>query len=319
MEIGGNDPGELARMGALLKVQGLLGSAPAVSLSEARDRYDALGRFFSADEPSLPSERTFYVSGPHGPVRCYLYPAQGAASAPALVYFHGGGFCLGEAAGWHGLMRRLARSASMTVVSVDYPLAPEQPFPIAFEQAVAAVRFVHREGSRFGIDPQRVAVGGDSAGANLALGAACALRDSKINCLRMVLLFYGVYSSDIDSSAWHEFGGVASGLPRDAMAWFWETYRPRSDREADWRATPLLAAMNDLPYVYMNVGTLDPLQDDAVALSSKLANAGTDHRLDFASGMNHGFIRFACIPGTARLALDVAAAELRARMRTHAR
>jgi acetyl esterase len=315
VKIGLEDPGESARMGALLKARGLLGPAMhTVSLQEARERYDALGRFFSADEPALPSERSFYASGPHGPIRCFLYPAEGAGSAPALIYFHGGGFCLGEAAGWHGLMRRLARSARVSIVNVDYPLAPEHSFPIAFEQAVAAVRFVYREGPRYGIDPHRLAVGGDSAGANLALGAACALRDSKVNCLRIALLFYGAYSNDIDSPAWNEFGGIGSGLPRETMGWFWRTYRPDSPLETDWRATPMAAAMNDLPYVYMNVGTHDPLQDDAVALCTRLAEAGTDHRLDFVSGMNHGFIRFAFMPGTARLALDVAAAELRARL-----
>ena len=158
---------------------------------------------------------------------------------PLLVFAHGGGFMQGSLPSWDHLLRDLVRQSGVAALSVDYQLSPEAKFPVAYEEMVAMTRLAAREGAGFGIDPTRLAVGGNSAGGNLALATALAMRDAGEKALKFQLLIYGVYSTDSDSPSWQRFGQGA-GLSQTQMRWIWETYlrKPGAAEGLACRADP---------------------------------------------------------------------------------
>jgi acetyl esterase len=172
----------------------------------------------------------------------------------------------------------------------------------------AMIRLLAREGGGLGIDPARLAAGGDSAGANLALAAALALREAGETALKFLLLIYGVYSRDSDSPSWQRFG-QGPGLSQTQMRWIWQTYLEHAGQAADWRAAPILAPLAGLPPAHLVVGRRDPLLDDSRNLKARLDAAGVPATLAIIDGLNHGFIRYGRLVARARRTLtDCAAA-----------
>ncbi len=304
------DP-ELTAAGQLLQSRGLVApDRTKAPLSEVRAAQDRIGAFLGEGSAPLKEERDLSLPGPHGQVPCRLYLPDDAARPPLLVYAHGGGFMQGSLASWDAMLRELVRQSGVAALSVDYKLSPEHRFPKAFEEMVAVARLAAREGAGLGIDPARLAVGGDSAGANLALAAALALRDEGVRALRFMLLIYGVYSADSESPSWQRFGQGA-GLSQTQMRWIWETYLERAEQQQDWRAVPILGQLGQLPPARLIVGGLDPLQDDSRRLAAALKEAGVPCELEVYDGINHGFIRYGRLIATARRALGDCAAALR--------
>jgi acetyl esterase len=311
------DP-ELLAAGALLQRQGLVApDRTKAPLSEVRAAQDRIGAFLGEGSVPLKDERDLSLPGPHGQVPCRLYLPDGVARPPLLVYAHGGGFMQGSLPSWDAMLRELVRQSGAAALSVDYKLSPEHRFPKAFEEMVAVSRLAAREGAGFGIDPDRLALGGDSAGANLALAAALALRDEGIRAVRQMLLIYGVYSTDSESGSWHRFGRGA-GLSQTQMRWIWETYLETPAQMSDWRAAPALGKLEGLPPAHLIVGGLDPLLDDSRRLAAALEAAGVPQRLTVYDGINHGFIRYGRLIATSRRALGDCAAALRAGLATTA-
>src|SRR5205823_15048600 len=157
-------------------------------LSEVRAAVDRIGAFLGEGSIPLQRERDLSLPGPQGQVPCRLYLPDNAERPPLMIYAHGGGFMQGSLPSWDAMLRELVRESGVAALSVDYRLSPEHRFPVAFDEMVAMVRLVAREGSGFGIDPTRLAVGGDSAGANLVLASAVALRDAGERTLAFMLL-----------------------------------------------------------------------------------------------------------------------------------
>ena len=294
------DP-ELKAAGELLKAKGLVALSPATSpIAEARASLSRISVFLNQGSVPLERERNITIAGPHGPIPCRLYLPDGVSRPPLIVYAHGGSFCLGDLDGWDGALRELVRASSVAVLHVDYRLAPEHRFPAAADDMLSVIRAMATSGADFGIDPTRLAVGGDSAGANLALGAALALRDMGGSPLKFLLLTYGAYDTDADSPSWHEFGTGAYGLNRAQLPWIWSTYLASETQKSDFRVAPLRANMRGLPPALLTIGTLDPLQDDNHRLLAKLTHAGVPARLILAEGLNHGFIRYGRLIGKVR-------------------
>ena len=304
------DP-ELLAAGALLQRNGLVApDRTQAPLSEVRAAQDRIGAFLGEGSIPLRHERDLTLPGPHGQVPCRLYLPDDAERPPLLVYAHGGGFMQGSLPSWDAMLRELVRQSGVAALSVDYKLSPEHRFPKAFEEMVAVTRLAAREGAGLGIDPTRLAVGGDSAGGNLALAAALALRDEGLSALRFMLLIYGVYSADSESPSWQRFGKGA-GLSQTQMRWIWETYLENPAQQSDWRATPILGNLKELPPAHLIVGSLDPLLDDSHRLAAALKAAGVPHTLNVYDGINHGFIRYGRLIATSRRALGDCAAALR--------
>ena len=304
------DP-ELVAAGKLLQSRGLVApDRTQAPLSEVRAAVDRIGAFLGEGSVPLARERDLALPGPHGQVPCQLYLPDGTERPPLLIYAHGGGFMQGSLPSWDAMLRELVRGSGVAALSVDYRLAPEHHFPVAFEEMVAMIRLAAREGAGLGIDPRRLAVGGDSAGANLALAAALALRDAGERALGFMLLIYGCYSTDTESASWQRFGRGA-GLSQTQMRWIWETYLERPEQQSDWRAAPLLAGLADMPPAHLIVGSLDPLLDDSHALAARLKEAGVPCELTVYEGINHGFIRYGRLIATSRRAVGDCAGALR--------
>jgi len=304
------DP-ELVAAGQLLQSHGLVApDRTQAPLSEVRAAVDRIGEFLGEGSVPLQREQNLSLPGPHGQVPCRLYLPDTAARPPLIIYAHGGGFMQGSLPSWDAMLRELVRHSGVAALSVDYRLSPEHRFPVAFEETVAMVRLAAREGSDFGIDPTRLAVGGDSAGANLALAAALALRDAGERALGFMLLIYGCFSTDTESPSWQRFGRGA-GLSQTQMRWIWETYLERSEQQKDWRAAPILADLTGLPPAHLVVGSLDPLLDDSRRLAACLKDAGVLSELKVYEGLNHGFVRYGRLVSAARGAVGDCAAALR--------
>jgi acetyl esterase len=305
------DP-ELVAAGQLLQSKGLVAPDRTVaSLAEVRAAQDRIGAFLGEDSVRLQREEDLSLPGPHGQVPCRLYMPDGVEHPALLVYAHGGGFMQGSIPSWDHFLRDLARQSGVAVLSVDYKLSPEVKFPVAFDEMVAITKLAAREGAGFGVDPSRIAVGGDSAGANLALAAALALRDAGERALRFQLLLYGCFSTDCDSPSWQRFGQGA-GLSQTQMRWIWETYLENPEQMSDWRAAPMVADLAGVAPAHLIVGSLDPLLDDSNKLAAKLKAAGVPGNLTVYQGINHGFIRYAKLIGTARRAIADCAVALKA-------
>jgi acetyl esterase len=170
------DP-ELIAAGQLLQSRGLVApDRTQAALSEVRTATDRIGAFLGEGSIPLERERDLTLPGPHGRVSCRLYLPDDAERPALLIFAHGGGFVQGSIPSWDAMLRELVRQSGVAALSVDYRLSPEHRFPVAFDEMVAMIRLAAREGAGLGIDPARLAVGGDSAGGNLALAAALALR-----------------------------------------------------------------------------------------------------------------------------------------------
>lgn len=260
-----------------------------------------------------PPERVRIVTekGESGIPIHFFYPEEMDVSdhAPVLVFFHGGGWVVGETASYAGLCASLARYGQFIVASVDYRLAPENPFPAAHEDAEAAVRWVFDNADKLGIDRAKIAVGGDSAGGNLAASVALKLRDENDLPLIAQILLYPV----IDVSGEHpsyEENGEGFVLTAEAMRGFRAAYLGSTNHQ-DPRTSPLLSKdMSNLPDAYVLTCGLDPLRDEGVAYAEALMRAGNavvhDHRPTFV----HAFLCWSkVIPAanaTLRMIADIA-------------
>jgi acetyl esterase len=305
------DP-EFAAAGALLRERNLLALDPVTApLGEARAALVRISTFLNEGSEPLAEERNLYIRTSDWEVPCRLYRPHGNARPPLLIYAHGGSFALGDLDGWDGALRALSRQSGVAILHVDYRLAPEHRFPAAFDDMVAVIRHVSRAADALGVDPERLAVGGDSAGANLALASALALRDAGSSPLRFLLLHYGVYSTDGDSPSWQRFGTGGYVLSRAQLDWVWSTYLSHPEERKDWRVAPLLAPLAGLPPAHLAIGTLDPLLDDNERLADSLTVAGVPCRLVRYDGLVHGFIRYGRLVASVRGAIADSAAALR--------
>ncbi len=214
-----------------------------------------------------------------------------AGALPVLVYIHGGGFVWNSVDTHDRLMREYAAGGGCAVIGPDYALSPEAPFPQALEECAAVVRWVAKHGSEWGLDPSRIVVGGDSAGANLALGVALLLRETDPGLkLRGLLLNYGVFDADLDTPSYREF---ADGyfLTRDKMRFYWDCYCPRPADRLNPLASPLRADLRGLPPVLLHVAELDVLASENRAMARRLQDAGVTLQQRVFPGTAHGFLR----------------------------
>jgi acetyl esterase len=291
-----------------------LPSYPQLGAAGARQLYRETRGALAAPPPEVESVEDLHAPGAGGDIRVRLYRPRGAADAgplPALVYFHGGGWTIGDLDTHDVVCRVLADLARCAVASVDYRLAPEHKFPAAVDDAVAATRWVAREAGRIGIDARRIAVGGDSAGGNLAAVVALVARDEGGPPLAMQTLIYPATDMAADAPS-HLRYGEGHLLTRDAILWFRGNYLRDGRDEADWRASPLKAAdLSRLPPAYVITAGFDPLVDEGRAYADRLLAAGVPVTYECFEGMIHGFVTMGGVIAAAHHALARCAQGLR--------
>ena len=251
------------------------------------------------------------VPGPAGAIPARLYRASLDAAAPVLVYFHGGGWVIGDLDIYDGLCRSLARAAGCAVFSVGYRLAPENKFPAAVEDCYAATVWLSGEASRLGLDASRIAVGGDSAGGNLAAVISQIARDRGGPPIVFQLLVYPVTDASLDFPSAKDPAKDAL-LTTSDMRWFWNHYLRDASDGGSPLASPLRAAhMEGLPPALVITAEFDPLLDEGEAYAARLREAGVPVTLTRYEGMPHGFLGMAGVLDTARAALGQVGTALR--------
>ncbi len=242
-----------------------------------------------------------------------LYTPRAAATTPRglVVYCHGGGFVLGDLDAYDSVCRTICQDSDCIVVSVDYRLAPEHPFPAAVEDCYAALRWSAANATELGADPERLAVCGDSAGGNLAAVMAL-LAKADGPQLRYQVLIYPVTSAVWGSFPSHAEFGEGYVLSSKAMRYFSGHYFGASGKAPDFRGAPLLADdLSGLPPALVLVGGYDALRDDGIAYADAMTAAGNQVTLVNYTGLSHGFINMAATLTGGRLALAQVSAALR--------
>jgi acetyl esterase len=278
---------------------------------EARDQMLLGSQFLAAPEPVHAVEDR-EVPGAAGPLPVRIYRPGSAGPLPALVYLHGGGWLMGSIQTHDSYCRNLCRRAEIVVVSVDYRLAPEHKFPAAVEDAHAAARWVESSAAELAVRPDRIGVGGDSAGGNLAAAVALLARERGGPALCFQLLIYPVLDFRFDTRSYHE-NGSGFHLTRQDMIWSWRQYlRTEFDGDSPL-ASPLRAGdLQGLPGGLVITAEYDPLRDEGESYARRLAEAGVPVICKRYDGMIHGFARRMNQFDVAREALEDIAAALRA-------
>jgi len=277
----------IERMLETLAERGPMGS---VAPSVMRQRFNEDVKAWNQDLPALPSVRDLVCDTSAGPVPVRLYdPAGSDEPMPCLVFIHGGGWIVGDLETNERTLRMLALESGVKILSVDYPLAPEHHFPEGLDACVGVLRWLRKHGADWGLNPDLLAIGGDSAGGNLALATALDLRDAGENYLRFALLIYAALSPEPHSHSHRMFGGGDFGLGTVAMEYFWSQYLGADGLRSNPRAAPLLAGMENMPPMHLVTAGLDPLTDDSSALAEKLEalDIAVEHR--HYPGVTHGF------------------------------
>jgi acetyl esterase len=286
-----------------------------VPVAEARAGHDAESALLSGPGEPVAGLRELRVPRPGGEVPVRVYSPAGAGGAPGVVaYFHGGGWCLGSIEGFDTVCRALANASGAIVASVDYRLAPEDPFPAAVEDAEAVVRWLGEHAAELGADPARLAVAGDSAGGNLAAVTARRLRDAGGPPLRLQALVYPVMDAARDTPSYRE-SATGYGLTADGMARWWRLYLSGADGlQPD--CSPLRAAdFAGLPPAFVLTVDKDVLRDEGESYARALEAAGVTITLHRYDGAVHGFFRWLARARESRRAVEDVAAALAGALR----
>ncbi len=286
----------------------------ALSPAEARAAYLAGRPVLQPTPDEVAETRDLAIPGPGGPLPLRLYRGLGTSEAetlPALVYLHGGGWVIGDLESHDGVCRRLANLAACRVIAVDYRLAPEHRFPAAVDDAAAAMAWVAGNAAALGVDPRRIAVGGDSAGGNLAAVLAIMGRDGTAPAAMFQLLLYPAVDLATESGS---YARVTKGVPLTAasMRYFIGHYAPDPAQRLDWRASPLRAdRLAGTPPALVLTVAHDPLADEGRAYAGRLEAEGVRVTALHLADQIHGILTMGRVIGLADAVLQYAAAALR--------
>lgn len=282
----------------------------SLDFPDQRAAAEAVRAQFSRGGPVMRETIDTVIDPGAGELRLRVYLPQGAsapvpAPMPALVYLHGGGFTLFSIETHDRLMREYAHAGGFAVIGVDYPLSPEHKYPVALDRIEALMLWLAANGETLGVDPVHLAIGGDSAGANLSVATALRLRDrGKGAILRGILSNYGFFTPEISDDAEARFGGPGSILDRDEAHGYYRNYV--SDLERDGRdplVAPMLAELAGLPPVCLIIPQCDLLTEQSWAMAARLEAAGVAVTAHAYEGATHSFLEAMSIAHVARAAI----------------
>lgn len=280
---------------------------------EARKAASEALKLSSGEPEEVGHVEDLRIPGPGGPIPIRVYAPAGPGPFPALVYFHGGGWVLCDLDTHDNICRLICRAAGAAVVAVDYRLAPEHRFPAAVDDCYAATLWTAANAERLGIDPDRIATGGDSAGGNLAAVISLRCRDEGGPALALQVLVYPVTNlASFDTPSYQEF---AEGyhLSRAEMEWFRDSYLAGPADAHHPHASPLLAPdLRALPPAVVITAECDPLRDEGEAYARRLAGAGVAVTCTRYSGMIHPFFSLIGVLSQGRQAVEQVAAAVHA-------
>jgi len=282
----------------------------SLTVDDARRFYRERRFFTQPDTPEVGHVEDLRVDGTL-PLRLYKPLHAAAGLLPVLVYFHGGGWTIGDLDTHDTLCRQLANGSGCAVVSVDYRLGPEHRFPAAVDDSRSALHWVHANAASLGLDAARLAVGGDSAGGNLAAVVAIDARDNGGPQLAFQLLIYP--ATDMRAiAASHFTNGQGYLLTSNTVRYFHDHYIDDPKHDLDWRASPLLHPdLSRLPPAFILTAGFDPLRDEGLMYAQRLSEAGTRTTSICFDRQIHGFITMGRVIDEANAAVDICASQLR--------
>jgi acetyl esterase len=301
------------QMQAILRQTAVIGRKPFSTLtpSQARAWFDPgftmLGR--ERKEVSKIEDRKF--RGPAGEIPVRIYTPFGKGPFGGLIYFHGGAFVVGNLDTHDAICRDLTAGAGCVTISVDYRLAPEHKFPAAPEDCYAATRCAYDIGKHFNVDPNRIAVGGDSAGGNLAAVVAQMARDRRCPRIVFQLLMYPVTDAVNETPSQREFKDEFT-ISKADVDWSYGHYLSDTDRMNPYASPGLAKSFVGLPSAYVLTAEFDPLRDEGEAYAEVLRRASVKVKLKRYEGVCHGFVSFASVLDVGKRAIADCCAELRA-------
>jgi acetyl esterase len=284
-------------------------------LDEARRAFALQRGPWNADPPPLHLVAEHALARPGGrEVALRLYRPGSAPRRPVILYCHGGGWMFGSNDTHDRIMRLLALGSGAAVVGVEYGLSPELRWPGARDDLLAAWDWLPGAPADWDLDPSRVALAGDSAGAHVALSAALARRDAGEAPARALALFYGVFGADLGTDSYLAFGDGRYGLPRAQMEHYWRSFLGTAP-EPGVAADLVSARLDGLPPVHLAAAGLDVLRDDTLRLAAALRAADVPHSLRVWGGVVHSFLLYSARLPQAREAIADAARFLADRLR----
>jgi acetyl esterase len=281
---------------------------------DAREAFAALMQLAGPKDIPIGKVAAVAIPAPHGEIaaRNYAPVASGGEALPTLVFFHGGGWVIGNVDTHDGLCRMLANGSGCRVISVEYRLSPEAKYPAAVEDAMTAIEWIETNAAQLGVDANRLAVGGDSAGGDLAAVVAQQAKKKGAPKLAYQMLFFPVTQIGEETTSLREY---AEGyfLERKTLDWFYAHYLPTDADRKDPRISPLAAQdVSGLPPAYIMLAGFDPLHDEGLAYAQKLRAAGVDVTVADFPDMVHDFIYLQAVLPQAAEALNAAAKALKA-------
>jgi acetyl esterase len=301
---------------ALLRFIEERGVPPTHTLTpaDARVMYRERRFFTQPDPPQVGSVRDLSAPGPAGKIPLRSYRPIGSSEQtqlPVLVYYHGGGWTIGDLDSHDTLCRELCNRSGAAVIAVDYRMGPENRFPAAVDDAATVARWVHANAAELSIDANRVAVGGDSAGGNLAAVVALSLRDAGGPSIAFQLLIYPATDNRRQSES-HRTNGKGYLLTTENITYFHDHYIDDPKHDLDWRASPLLHAdLSRLPPAFVLTAGYDPLRDEGLQYAQALTAAGGRSTLVCFERQIHGFITMGRVIDEANSAVIMCAAQVR--------
>ena len=273
-----------------------------LSVDDSRNNYNHERAWWNAIKPKMDSVEELSVPGPCRDIALRIYRPFIQNSCPTLLYLHGGGWVVGNLDTHDRVMRLLAQFSGAAVVGIDYALSPEHKFPVAINETLAVIQWLESSGHNHGLDPTRLALGGDSAGANMAVAVTQLHHQQDRQAIRFLLLYYGAYGLT-DSWSWQQYGNADYEFTREDKAFYLDSYLANPGDHADSRFNVLSGNIACLPQAFIAAAEYDPLHDDSVALHEAMRKANRPAHLEVYTGVLHSFIHYSRLLDKATQAL----------------
>ena len=303
------------QMKAILDQAAAAGAQPfhTMSPAAAREAIATMLEPFNANPEKVAKFERRSIPGPGGQIPVQIYTPEGKAPFPVLVYFHGGGWVVGTPQSWDCFCRSLCNASGCVVMSVDYRLAPEHKFPAGPEDCYAAAKWAAENAASIAGDPARVAVGGDSAGGNLAAVVALMARDRGGPKLAFQLLIYPATDAGLDTPSQQQFLEDGYILSKKDMVWFWGHYlNSEKDRDNPYVSPAEAGSLRGLPPALVVTAGFDPLRDEGETYAARLQEAGVKAECVRYEGVTHGFVLMGAVLDEGRKSIADMGAALKA-------
>jgi len=262
-----------------------------LSIEEIREVYNAERAWWNEIKPDMHDVSELTIPGPVREVPVRIYRPLNPSNGPTLLYLHGGGWLVGNLDTHDRVMRLLADFSGACVVGVDYALSPEYKFPVAINEARAVIEWLQAKGESCGLDSSRLGIGGDSAGANMAVGVTQLCHQQSPGIIQFLLLYYGAYGLT-QSRSWEQYGNVEFEFTPEEKEFYLTSYLADTRERDDPRFKVLNGDIHVLPTTFIGAAQCDPLQDDSTALYDAMQAAGKQATLKIYPGVLHSFIHY---------------------------